>query len=158
MIDVLDQIKSILQAQLPAKLAQVATARVLTLPDVAKYILAPERASYFDNAPVSDFPMMFIIGERSPEVHLMTSHKQLTHNILLVVLLRDTSVPETILRKVYAYVEAIEKTLNTNHTLGNTVIKAELVVSDYTVSIRTGDNFVYGATMEMTVLERILTG
>lgn len=157
-IDVLDSIKSILQANLPAKLTSVGTARGLTLPNISKYFLAPETAGYFDNAPITDFPLIFIIGERSPEAHLAVPFKHFTHNVLLAFLIRDVATPENIYRKVYAYAEAIEKTLNTNHTLNNTVIKAEIVSSDYTVALRSGNSFVYGATMEMEILERVSTG
>lgn len=156
--DVVNKIKSILQANLPAKLAAIDTARGggITLRGVANtdYFVAQ-----IDMAKMVTFPALFILAVNTPAINMVAQRREFNHVIDIKVLERyvavDSRTTENLQRRLWRYIEAIEDILNSDLTLGGTVINTQIVAHDYSETTSAGHEYEQEGGLRLQVLERI---
>lgn len=152
--DIVKQIRALLQNQLPAKLDQIELERAdgVTLKDVQSFHLQP-----WDKGGRLSYPNITILGEATNATNALSRSRELRHRISVWVTIREVS-PDSELgqTKLWRYVEAVERILASDPTLGGKVMDS--IITSHEYPLKKGEEFIRSAILIMTVLERPSTG
>lgn len=150
--DILNQLKTTLQTNLPAQLDAIDAARGATTKDVqAIYITEIERAK------VKDYPYIVMDPELSNTSSLTAGRRRLIHNINIVIIHRKPEKNKLDL-DLYRYVEAVEKVWKADITLAGKAQTSDITQHGYGEALpetEEGKNFVKVAVLKIEVEERI---
>jgi hypothetical protein len=152
--DIVRQIRALLQNQLPAKLDQVELERAdgVTLEDIQSFFIQPGHK----DARIK-YPNITILGEATTAANALSHRRELRHRISLWVTFREVSPDSELPQiKLWRYVEAVERTLAGDPTLGGKAV--DLVVTSHEYPIKVGEEFIKKALLIMKVLELPSTG
>lgn len=128
--DVLTKIQTVLQAQMPAKLLAINTARITSTPDIVDWYTYPADADR-----VMRYPSCFVEAENTTGANQVARWRQLTHSIIIAIEHRNAQ--EDVLEKeLQNYVEAIEKIIAADPKLQNTVENSEITNHSYSETAR----------------------
>lgn len=151
--DVVKQIRALLQNQLPGKLDQIELERAdgVALEDIQSFLIQPQRDGR------SRYPSIAILGEATRATNALSRRRELRHGISVWFTIRevapDSEVAQT---KLWRYMEAIERVLASDPTLGGKAIDSTVTSHEY--SIKKGEEFIRSAALIMQVLERPSVG
>lgn len=163
--DIVKQIKVMLQNQLPAKLDQIELERAdgVALEDIQSLIIqvggsnSPKRDRHLDGR--QKYPSIIVSGEVTiaTEATIATStfsrRKELRHKIYVWVAHREVSPDSELAQaKILRYVEAIERILSSDPTLGGKAVN--LVVITHAYLPKGGEEFTRKAVLIMEAKER----
>lgn len=152
--DILRQIRALLQNQLPGKLDQIELERAdgVILDDVESFLI---QGGQKDGR--TKYPSITILGEATTATNALSRRRELRHKISLWVTDRvvapDSELAQT---KLWRYVEAIERVLASDPTLGGKVV--DLVITSHEYPLKAEEGFIKKAILVMKVLERPSTG
>ncbi|HLA37362.1 MAG TPA: hypothetical protein VJZ02_02735 [Candidatus Brocadiales bacterium] len=156
--DILRQVRTVLQNQLPAKLDQIELERAdgVTLDDIRSFFLQGEyKGSRYT------YPNVAIMGGSTTGTNASlppSPRRELRHRISIWVTDRvvapDSELP---LSRLWRYVEAIERILTSDLSLGGKATWLEVTKHGYYPHHKEREEFVRKAILDVEVLERIST-
>ncbi|HHT9118508.1 MAG TPA: hypothetical protein ACFYD1_07740 [Candidatus Hypogeohydataceae bacterium YC38] len=154
--DILKQIRAMLQNQLPGKLDQIELERAdgATLEDIQSFLVqggGDNTTLRLDSR--TKYPNVTIMGEATSASNALSRRRELWHRISVWVINRQVSPDSELAHtKLWRYVEAVERVLASDPTLGGKALDSVVVSHEYTLKGR--EEFVKGAILTMGVLER----
>ncbi len=156
--DILRQIRTILQNRLPAKLDQIELERAdgTTLDDIQSFFLHVEYKGSRYN-----YPNVAIMGGSTTGTNASlppSPRRELRHRISIWVTDRVVAPDsERSLSRLWRYVEAIERILTSDMSLGGKATGLEVTKHEYYPRHKEREEFVRKAVLDVVVLERIST-
>lgn len=154
--DVVRQIKTLLQNNLPGKLDTIEAERGdgVVLSDIQSFFM--ERGHKDSRR---RYPNITVSGLETAAGNVMSGRREFRHKVLVEVADRAVSADTDLLQtRLWRYVEAVERVLGTDPTLGGKVIDSAIVGHSYPEPSAHGDAFVKTARLTLTALERPTTG
>lgn len=151
--DVVRQIRTRLQQGLPQKLDAIELERGdgVVLDDVRSFLI--QRTSVGQNRP--RYPSLSILGEFTAGSNALSRRRELRHKISIWVSHRVVGPDTELLQiKLWRYVEAVERLLGADPTLGGKVIDSVITSHDFLDSAPGSGGFVAEAKVVLDVLER----
>ena len=148
--NIVRQIRTLLQNELPAKLDQIELERAdgVTLEDIQSFFIQPGHK----DARIKH-PNITILGETTTATNALSHRRELRHRISLWVILREVSTDSDLApAKLWRYVEAIERILASNPTLGGKVINSE--VTNHVYFNKGREEFIRIAALIIEILEK----
>ncbi|HHT9118255.1 MAG TPA: hypothetical protein ACFYD1_06460 [Candidatus Hypogeohydataceae bacterium YC38] len=145
--DILKQIRALLQNQLPAKLDQIELERAdgMALEDIQSFLIHEDGRH--------KYPSVTILGEITKAANALSRRRELRHEIFIWVTHRevapDSELPQI---RLWRYVEAIERILAFDPTLGGKVMDSDVTNHRYLLKGREG--FINVAVLSLEALER----
>ncbi len=148
--DIVNKIKSLLETNLPAKLDAIEAARNdgIVLNNIAAYYVTNRLKDMIVN-----FPCIFILGEETPSANRIGRKREFRHKIIIRIFIRDVD-EEILQRQLWRYVEAVEKVLNQDVTLGGAAINSVITAHKYNPAYKAGMLFVRDVSLLLEVDER----
>jgi hypothetical protein len=146
--DIVKQIRALLQNQLPGKLDQIALERAdgVTLEDVQSFYISRQEDGRHK------YPSVTILGEITNATNALSRRRELRHKVSICIAARvvspDSELAQT---KLWRYMEAIERILASDPTLGGKAVDSTVVNHDYYFK---REDFVKRALLTIDVLER----
>ncbi|MDI6760221.1 MAG: hypothetical protein QMD05_05305 [Candidatus Brocadiaceae bacterium] len=166
--DALKQIRALLQNQLPAKLDQIELERAdgVTLEDVQSFLIQVGDSSSTARRQGSGisrhldarlgYPSVTILGEATSANNAISRRRELRHEVSVWITDREVSPDSELAQtKLLYYVEAVERVLASDPTLGGKAVDSMVTSHEYTHE--RGEEFVRRAILYMRVLERLST-
>ncbi|MDO8136894.1 MAG: hypothetical protein Q6354_04565, partial [Candidatus Brocadiales bacterium] len=147
--DILRQIRTLLQNQLPGKLDQIELERAdgVTLEDIQSFFTQPQRDGRVR------YPSITIIGEAATATNALSRRRELRHKISVWVTSREVSPDSELAQtKLRRYVEAIERILASDPTQGGIAIDS--VISSHVYPFKGEEEFIRRAVLIIEVMER----
>lgn len=148
--DIIKQIRTLLQNQLPAKLDRIELERAdgVTLEDIQSFFVQPDHKDT-----CIKYPNITILGEAATATNAPSHRRELRHRIYIWVIFREV-FPDSDLApaKLWRYVEAIERVLASNPTLGGRVINSE--VTNHVYFNKGCEELIKIAVLIMEILEK----
>ncbi len=148
--DIVGQIRTLLQNQLPAKLDQIELERAdgVTLEDIQSFFIQQDHKDA-----CTQYPNITIVGEFTTSTNTLSRRRKLRHGVSIWVILREVS-PDSNLAwtKLWRYVEAIERILTNDYTLGGEAIDSE--VTNHVYFNKGGEKFIRMAVLIVKVLQK----
>ncbi|MFQ5956177.1 MAG: hypothetical protein ACE5KK_00195 [Candidatus Brocadiales bacterium] len=154
--DVVRQIKTLLQNNLPGKLDTIEAERGdgVVLDDIQSFLA--ERG-HKDAGRM--YPNITVSGLETSASNILSSRRELRHKVLVEIADRAVSVDTDLLQtRLWRYVEAVERVLGSNPALSGKVIDSAIVDHRYPEPSTHGDTFVKTARLTLTALERPSAG
>ena len=148
--NIVRQIRTLLQNELPAKLDQIELERAdgVILEDIQSFFMQPGHK----DARIK-YPNITILGEATTATNALSHRRELRHRISLWVILREVSTDSDLApAKLWRYVEAIERILASNPTLGGKVINSE--VTNHVYFNKGREEFIRIAALIIEILEK----
>ncbi|MGR3310664.1 MAG: hypothetical protein ACUZ77_07800, partial [Candidatus Brocadiales bacterium] len=132
------------------KLDEIETVRSdgIVLDDVAAYYVTNRLKDM-----IVSYPCIFILGEETPSANRIGKKREFRHKIIIRIFSRDVE-EEILQRKLWRYVEAVEKVLNQDETLAGAAIYSVITAHKYSPSYKAGMLFVKDASLLIEVHER----
>ncbi len=152
--DVVKQVKTFLQTNMPGKLDTIDTERNdgITLDDIQGYFVEREHQD-------PSYPNITVVSLETSTGNILSSRRELRHRISVEITDRTVSVDTDILqKKLWRYVEAVERLVGTDPTLSGNVIDSAIVSHEYPKESARADAFVKSARVVLTALERPSVG
>ncbi|HHT9118853.1 MAG TPA: hypothetical protein ACFYD1_09480, partial [Candidatus Hypogeohydataceae bacterium YC38] len=149
--DILRQIRTILQNQLPNKLDQIEQERAdgVSLEDVQSFLIQtfPREGTHLK------YPAIYLLGLETTGANAISRRRELRHPISIWVIDRVVS-PDSELSQIrlLRYVEAVERILASDPSLGARAIDS--VITRHVHLLKEGKDFVRRAILYLEVLER----
>ncbi|MEK7241734.1 MAG: hypothetical protein AAB048_03035 [Planctomycetota bacterium] len=146
--DALKQIRALLQNQLPAKLDQIELERAdgVALEDVYSFHIQS-----WQKDGRQKYPSVNIVGEATTGTNALSRRRELRHKISVWIMDRvvspDSELAQT---RLLRYVEAMERVLALDPTLGGKVIDSTVTNHDYYFK---REDFIKRALLTLNVLE-----
>ena len=150
--DIVRQIRALLQNRLPAKLDQIELERAdgVTLEDIRSFFIQPGHK----DAHIK-YPNITVIGEAATATNAFSRRRELIHRISLWVTFREVSPDSELPQiKLWRYMEAIERILAGDPTLGGKALDSVVFKHEYYAHHKKKEEFVSMAILDMEVLER----
>ena len=158
LVDILRHLKTTLQNQLPAKLDQIELERAdgVTLEDVQSFLIQvgggnTSKADVRLDAR-QKYPSVIIWGESTSADNAISRRRELSHRISVWIADRevapDSELPQT---RLLHYVEAIERVLTPDPSLGGKAVNSTIVGHAYSHKGR--EEFTRRAVLIMEVME-----
>lgn len=148
--DVIDQVKTFLQNNMPAKQNTIDTERNdgIILDDIQAFFV--ERGHQNPG-----YPNITVSALETAAGNILSSRRELKHKVLIEVTDRTVSVDTSLLQtRLWRYVEAVERLVGADPTLNGNVIDSTIVSHEYPEQSAHGDTFVKTARLTLTALER----
>jgi len=153
LVDILRNLKALLQNQLPAKLDQIELERAdgVALEDIQSFFIQEgHRDIHFK------YPAIAILGETTSANNAISRRRELRHEISVWITDREVSPDSELAQtKLLHYVEAVERVLASDPSLGGKAVDSMVTSHEY--SHERGKEFVRRAILYMRVLERLST-
>ncbi len=147
--DIVRHIKALLQAQLPGKLDEIEMERGdgVALEDVQSFHTWPRQRDGRQK-----YPAIAVWGDVTVATNTISRRKELRHRIPIWIHLREVSPDTEFLQsKLWRYVEAVERVLASDPTLGGMVVDSVVVKHGYAIA---GEDFNGMASLTLEALER----
>ena len=148
--DIAKQIRTLLQNQLPAKLDQIELERAdgVILEDIQSFFMQPGHK----DAPIK-YPNITIRGEVTIATNALSHRKGLRHKVSIMIVFREVSPDSELAQsKLWRYVEAIERVIASDPTLGRNAVDS--TVTGHAYHQKAEGEFIRKAMLMMEVLER----
>lgn len=148
--DIVRQVRTLLQNQLPVKLDQIELERAdgVTLEDIQSLFVQPGHK----DAHIK-YPNITIRGEITTAANALSRRRELRHRVSVWVILREVSPDSDLAQtKLWRYVEAIERILVSNPSLGGKVTNSE--VTDHVYFNKGREELIRIAVLIMEILEK----
>lgn len=150
--DIVKQLRAVLQNQLPAKLDQIELERAdgVTLEDIQSFVI---QEGHKDGR--QRYPSVTILGEATTATNALSRRRELRHRVSVLIMDRVVS-PDSELSQVrrWRYVEAVERVLASDPTLGGKAVDSVVTSHRYSLEGRDREGFVRGAVLTLEALER----
>lgn len=152
--DIVNKIKSLLETNLPARLDEIELARNdgIVLNDIAAYYVINKLGDM-----IVRYPCIFILGEETPSANRIGRKREWKHKTTIRVFSRDVD-EEILQRKLWRYVEAVEKVLNKDITLAGAATYSVITAHKYSPAYKAGMLFIRDASLSLEVSERYSVG
>ncbi|MFQ5863159.1 MAG: hypothetical protein ACE5IC_08545 [Candidatus Brocadiales bacterium] len=154
--DVVRQIKTLLQNNIPGKLDTIEAEKGdgVVLDDIQVFFV--ERGHKDAGR---KYPNITVSGLETSASNILSSRRELRHKVSVEVADRAVSVDTDLLQtRLWRYVEAVERVLGADTTLSGKVIDSAIVDHKYPEPFAHGDTFVKTARLTLTALERPSVG
>ncbi len=152
--DIVRQIRALLQNQLPAKLDQIELERAdgVTLEDVQSFFIQQDHK----DARIK-YPNITIRGEFTVAANTLSGRRELIHKVSTMITVREVAPDSELTQvKLWRYVEAIERVIAGNPTLGGKAVDS--TVTGHAYHRKEEGEFIRKAMLMMEVLERSSPG
>ncbi|MCP4364528.1 MAG: hypothetical protein GY800_04445 [Planctomycetes bacterium] len=152
--DIVRQIQTLLQDQLPAKLDQIELERAdgVTLEDVQSFFI---QLSHKDAR--TKYPSITIIGEFTVADNALSHMRELIHKVSIMTTVREVSPDIELAQvKLWRYIEAIERVIASDPTLNGKAVNS--TVTGHAYHRKEEGEFIRNAMLIIEVLERSFVG
>lgn len=148
--DIVNKIKLMLETNLPARLDEIEASRNdgIVLNDIAAYYVTNRLKDM-----LVSFPCIFILGEETPSANRIGKKRDFRHRIIIRIFIRDVD-EEILQRQLWRYMEAVEKVLNQDVTLGGVATYSVITAHKYNPAYKAGMLFVKDTSLVLEVDER----
>jgi hypothetical protein len=141
--------RALLQNQLPGKLDQIELERAdgVALENIQSFLIQPQRDGRIR------YPSIAILGEATRATNALSRRRELRHGVSVWLTIREVAPDNELAQtKLWRYMEAMERILASDPTLGGKAIDSAVTRHEYLT--HTEGEFMKKAVLAMEILER----